>query len=59
MESYQYPYASVERAMKIQEVDLRAMDGRPQKGRRERSLRIWSLPGRGLYPFPAQGLSQK
>jgi len=28
MESYQYPYAAVERAMKIQEVILRAMDGR-------------------------------
>jgi len=26
MESYHYPYAAVERAMKIQEVILRAMD---------------------------------
>lgn len=28
MESYYYPYAAVGRAMKIQEVILRAMDGR-------------------------------
>jgi hypothetical protein len=50
MESYHYPYAAVERAMKIQEVILRAMDGRLKwyqaaeiLGISDRQMRRWKL----------------
>ena len=50
MESYYYPYYAVERAMKMQEVILRAMDGRLKwyqaaevLGISDRQMRRWKL----------------